>query len=58
MVWDGQAIESLADLFEGVLLPDRKLRFLEEQPLGALPSGKDGLRHLLLFHFEDCLKKR
>ncbi len=40
------------------LLPDRKLVSFEDQPLSAVPSGKEGLRCLLYFHFEDQLKKR
>ena len=40
------------------LLPDRKLVSFEDQPLSAVPSGKEGLRCLLYYHFEDQLKKR
>lgn len=40
------------------LLPDRKLKFFEQQPLTAVPATKEGSRHLLLFYVEDCLKKR
>ena len=40
------------------LLPDRKLVSFEDQPLAAVSSGKEGLRRLLYYHFEDQLKKR
>ena len=40
------------------LLPDRKLVSFEDQPLATVPSGKEGLRRLLYYHFEDQLKKR
>jgi ribosome biogenesis protein MAK21 len=32
-----QAVEALQELFVGVLLPNRKLRFLEQQPLAVRP---------------------
>ena len=41
-----------------VLLPDRKLVSFEDQPLATVSSGKEGLRRLLYYHFEDQLKKR
>ena len=53
-----QAIDALREVFTVALLPDRKLLSFEDQPLSAVPSGKDGLRRLLYFHFEDQLKKR
>lgn len=40
------------------LLPDRKLVSFEDQPLAAVPSGKEGMRRLLYYYFEDQLKKR
>ncbi len=43
------------------LLPDRKLRFFEQQPLAAVPAapqGKEGPRRLLYWLVEDGIKKR
>ncbi|KAK9819570.1 hypothetical protein WJX81_001337 [Elliptochloris bilobata] len=54
----GQAIDALREIFIVALLPDRKLRFFEEQPLARVPSGRDGNRTLLLFLVEDAIKKR
>ena len=45
-------------LFTTILLPDRKLLFFEQQPLGALPEGKEGARRLLYYYMEDAIKKR
>lgn len=53
-----QAIDALKEIFLVALLPDRKLRFFEQQPLAAVPDNKEGHRRLLFFHVEDCLKKR
>lgn len=53
-----QAIDALREVFTVALLPDRKLVSFEEQPLSAVPSGKEGLRRLLYYFFEDQLKKR
>ena len=53
-----QAIDALREVFTVALLPDRKLVSFEEQPLSAVPSGKEGLRRLLYYYFEDQLKKR
>lgn len=53
-----QAIEALKEIFLVALLPDRKLRFFEQQPLAAVPDNKEGTRRLLFFYVEDCLKKR
>ena len=53
-----QAIEALREIFIAALLPDRKLRFFEEQPLAAVPAGKEGVRRLLYWHLEDQLKRR
>ena len=53
-----QAIDALREVFTVALLPDRKLVSFEDQPLSAVPPGKDGLRRLLYYHFEDQLKKR
>ncbi len=53
-----QAIDALREIFTVALLPDRKLVSFEDQPLSAVPSGKEGLRCLLYYHFEDQLKKR
>jgi hypothetical protein len=41
-----------------VLLPDRRLHFLTQQPLAALPPGREGARRLLYWHLEDCIKMR
>jgi hypothetical protein len=46
------------ELFLSSLLPDRKLRVLEQQPLQDLPPGKDGERCLLLWGVEDAVKRR
>ena len=54
----GQAIEALREVFLTALLPDRKLRFLSQQPLRALAAGREGDRRLLYWHLEDCIKKR
>lgn len=54
----GQAIEALREVFLAALLPDRKLRFLSQQPLAALPNSREGERRLLYWHLEDCIKKR
>lgn len=53
-----QAIDALRELFVAALLPDRKLRFFEEQPLAAVPSNKDGQRRLLYYYVEDQIKRR
>lgn len=54
----GQAIEALREVFLAALLPDRKLRFLSQQPLASLPNSREGERRLLYWHLEDCIKKR
>jgi hypothetical protein len=46
------------ELFLSSLLPDRKLRVLEQQPLQELPPGKEGERCLLLWGVEDAVKRR
>lgn len=56
-------LHAAQELFTRFLLPDRKLRFLEQQPLAALgpasaPLGRDGERRLLLWWTEDCVKRR
>ena len=48
------ALQSLKDLFAGSVLPDRKLIYFADRPLGNA-SVDD--RHLLLWYFEDHLKK-
>ena len=40
------------------LLPDRKLRFFEEQPLARVPPGREGDRVLLQYVVEDAMKRR
>ncbi len=53
-----QAVDALREIFIAALLPDRKLRFFEEQPLARVPPGRAGERALMLFLLEDCLKRR
>eukprot|EP00798_Chlamydomonas_sp_ICE-L_P018712 gene18712-25235_t len=53
-----QAIEALQELFLAVMLPDRKLKYLEQQPLKSLPEGKAGQRQLLFWACEDAIKRR
>ncbi len=53
-----QAIDSLQELFLAVLLPDRRLRTLEQQPLASLPEGKEGAKYLLWWYLEDQIKVR
>lgn len=48
----------LQEIFLTSLLPDRKLRVLEQQPLTALPPGRDGERMLLMWAVEDAVKRR
>ena len=49
-----KALESVRDLFEATLLPDRKLNVFEKQ---AIVPDKVTMKHLLLWGFEDGLKK-
>ncbi len=53
-----QAIDALKEIFLVALLPDRKLKFFEQQPLAAVLANKEGTRRLLFYYVEDCLKKR
>ncbi|KIY94505.1 Uncharacterized protein MNEG_13456 [Monoraphidium neglectum] len=53
-----KALEALQELFLTCLLPDRRLRVLEQQPLQALPPGRAGEKHLLLWCVEDAMKSR
>ena len=53
-----QAIDAGREIFATALLPDRKLRWLTQQPLALLPPGRDGERRLMLWVFEDALKQR
>eukprot|EP00850_Spirogloea_muscicola_P010284 SM000060S19616 [mRNA] locus=s60:111234:119561:- [translate_table: standard] len=46
------------DALRELILPDRKLRALSQQPLALLPSGEAGQRLLLFWAFEDYLKER
>jgi ribosome biogenesis protein MAK21 len=41
-----------------VLLPDRKLRFFEQQALDKVEAGREGERRLLYWLVEDGVKKR
>ncbi|EIE24712.1 hypothetical protein COCSUDRAFT_14147 [Coccomyxa subellipsoidea C-169] len=54
----GQAIDALREIFIAALLPDRKLKFFEEQPIAAVPDNKEGMRRLLYFYVEDQIKRR
>ena len=53
-----QAMDAGREIFATALLPDRKLRWLAQQPLALLPPGRDGERRLMLWVFEDALKQR
>ena len=53
-----QAIDALREIFVVALLPDRKLRFFEEQPLARVPPGREGDRVLLQYVVEDAMKRR
>ncbi|KAJ3277425.1 hypothetical protein HDU76_010370, partial [Blyttiomyces sp. JEL0837] len=48
------AIDAIKDLATGSLLPDRHLKYFRDQPLF---SPKVTPRHLILWYFEDSLKK-
>lgn len=54
----GQAIDAAREAFVTVLLPDRKLKWLGQQPLAALEQNKAGEKRLLLWTLEDALKQR
>lgn len=55
----GTALDALKELWLDVLLPpNRKLKFLEQQPLGALPQSREGERCLLFWGFESALKQK
>ena len=55
----GISLDALKELWLEVLLPpSRKLRFFEQQPLAAIKPGREGDRALLLWTFEDALKKK
>ncbi|XP_024383278.1 protein SLOW WALKER 2 [Physcomitrium patens] len=51
-------IDALKELFLSSLLPDRKLKYLNQQPLSSLASSKEGSTLLLYWYFEDCVKRR
>ena len=53
-----QAIDALREIFIVSLLPDRKLKFFQDQPVAAVPSNKEGMRCLLYFYVEDQIKRR
>ena len=54
------AIDALRELFVTSLLPDRKLKYLTQQPqLEALAvQGKEGEPLLRFWYWEDALKER
>ncbi|KAI7841479.1 hypothetical protein COHA_004873 [Chlorella ohadii] len=54
----GSAMDALKELFTTVLLPNRKLRFFEQQPLDKVEAGREGERRLLYWLVEDGVKKR
>lgn len=54
----GHALESLKELFQTVLLPDRRLQPFESQPFRAVRPSKEGDKRLLYWWTEDCVKKR
>jgi ribosome biogenesis protein MAK21 len=58
----GQALDALRELFALHLLPDRKLRRFEEQPLAAVAALRPGdsrrAAHLLYWHYEAALKAK
>lgn len=56
--WVPCFLSPVQELFLSSLLPDRKLRVLEQQPLQDLPQGKEGERCLLLWGVEDAVKRR
>jgi ribosome biogenesis protein MAK21 len=51
-------MDALKELFTTVLLPDRKLRFFEQQPLAKTEAGREGERRLIYWLLEDGIKKR
>eukprot|EP00898_Chlorokybus_atmophyticus_P004404 jgi/Chlat1/4965/Chrsp32S04947 len=53
-----QVMDALKELFLLSLLPDRKLRPFEQQPLGTLNSSTQRATQLLYWYFEDVLKQR
>ena len=59
----GQALDALRDLFTGAMMPDRKLRRMEQQPVDALlatyhPGHPLRRQYLLGWGFEEALKGR
>jgi ribosome biogenesis protein MAK21 len=52
------ALEALKDLYITNIMPDRKLKYFVDQPLGAVEAtgGENRDRYLALFYFEDQLK--
>ncbi|CAM6017455.1 unnamed protein product [Sphagnum balticum] len=51
-------MDALKELFLASLLPDRKLKFLGQQPLRLLYNSKEAASLLLYWYWEDCLKHR
>jgi ribosome biogenesis protein MAK21 len=51
-------MDALKELFLASLLPDRKLKFLAQQPLRLLYNSKEAASLLLYWYWEDCLKHR
>ena len=53
-----QALDALRELFTVTALPDRKLKYFDQQPLGLEGAGKVGEKRLLYWLVEDMVKKR
>lgn len=52
-------MESLSLFFlYASLLPDRKLKYLTQQPLQAQPGTHEAEELVFLWYWEDCLKQR
>ncbi|KAH9540177.1 hypothetical protein CY35_15G097300 [Sphagnum magellanicum] len=51
-------MDALKEIFLASLLPDRKLKFLAQQPLRLLYNSKEAASLLLYWYWEDCLKHR
>jgi ribosome biogenesis protein MAK21 len=51
-------MSNMGDFQHHSLLPDRKLKFLAQQPLRLLYNSKEAASLLLYWYWEDCLKHR
>jgi hypothetical protein len=52
------SMSNMGDFQHHSLLPDRKLKFLAQQPLRLLYNSKEAASLLLYWYWEDCLKHR